>query len=36
MMQDHSSQILKEGNILESDFAPEPVRVIALKKIDRG
>ena len=36
MMQDHLSQILKEGNILDGDFWPEAVRVIALKKIGRG
>jgi len=36
MMQYHLSQILKEGNILDGDFWPEAVRVIALKKIGRG
>ena len=32
-MQDHSPITLTEGNILEGNFWPEPVRVIALKKI---
>jgi hypothetical protein len=30
-MQDRSPIILTEGNILEGNFWPEPVRVIALK-----
>jgi len=30
-IQDHSSLTLTEGNILEGNFWPEQVRVIALK-----